>query len=80
MFYKCENAQLTGSFKLRGASNKIMLHQRAMRCSGAVAASTGNHGIAVAFAARAAGVRAAVFVPNNCTPEKQVGAALHTAA
>ena len=52
---KAENLQLTGSFKLRGAFNTIVQLTGAERDSGVVTASAGNHGQAVAWAARRAG-------------------------
>jgi threonine dehydratase len=66
---KCEHHQLTGSFKLRGATNAILALPEAARRRGVVTASTGNHGRAVAHAARATGTRAIVcmsaLVPDN---------------
>jgi threonine dehydratase len=60
---KAENLQLTGSFKLRGAYNKISrLPQEALR-AGVVAASAGNHAQAVAFASREAGARCTLLMP-----------------
>lgn len=52
---KCEHQQLTGSFKLRGATNAILSLSEAERARGVVAVSTGNHGRALAHAAKAAG-------------------------
>ena len=60
---KAENLQRTGSFKVRGAFNKIANLDPYERRSGVVAASAGNHGQAVAWAAREAGVAATVFMP-----------------
>lgn len=66
---KCEHLLPTGSFKYRGATHKIrVLGEEARR--GVVAASTGNHGLAVAYAARAAGAPAQIFVPDAITPSK----------
>ncbi len=66
---KCEHQQITGSFKLRGATNAILSLPDAARDAGVVAASTGNHGRAVAHASRAAGIKAIVcmstLVPQN---------------
>lgn len=59
--FKIEQLQHTGSFKVRGAFNNLL--SRPVPPAGVVAASGGNHGAAVAFAARATGVRAAIFVP-----------------
>ena len=63
VWLKAENLQRTGSFKVRGAVNRIALLSPAERAAGVVAASAGNHGQAVAWAARQAGVRARIFVP-----------------
>jgi threonine dehydratase len=60
---KAENLQRTGAFKVRGAVNKIATLSPAEREAGVVAASAGNHGQAVAWAAREAGIRATVFMP-----------------
>jgi threonine dehydratase len=70
MFLKAENLQRTGSFKIRGAVNKIASLSRAERAAGVVTASAGNHGQAVAFAAREAGVRATVFMPQDAPMAK----------
>src|ERR671931_2783619 len=60
---KAENLQRTGSFKIRGAVNKLATLSPAERAAGVVAASAGNHGQAVAWAARELGVRARIYVP-----------------
>ena len=60
---KAENLQRTGSFKIRGAANKLATLSAAEREAGVVAASAGNHGQAVAWAARELGVRARIYVP-----------------
>jgi threonine dehydratase len=60
---KAENLQRTGSFKVRGAYNKIASLGEAERRAGVVAASAGNHGQAVAWAAREAGLPVTVFMP-----------------
>jgi threonine dehydratase len=57
---KLETVQPTGAFKLRGAANAVAALDPAARARGVVCCSTGNHGRAVAYAARAAGVRAVV--------------------
>lgn len=59
---KCEHLQPTGSFKVRGATNKIRLLGADARRAGVLTASTGNHGQAVARAGALAGVRVTVFV------------------
>jgi threonine dehydratase len=55
VFMKAENLQRTGAFKVRGAYNRIACLDAAARAAGVVAASAGNHGQAVAWAARAVG-------------------------
>jgi threonine dehydratase len=60
---KAENLQLTGSFKVRGASNRIALLSTAEREAGVVAASAGNHAQGVAFAARRLGTKAIAVMP-----------------
>ena len=60
---KAENLQRTGSFKVRGAYNRISSLSAEQRAAGVVAASAGNHGQAVAWAAREVGARARIFMP-----------------
>jgi threonine dehydratase len=60
---KAENLQRTGAFKVRGAVNKLTTLSPEERAAGVVAASAGNHGQAVAWAARQLGIRATIFVP-----------------
>lgn len=62
---KCENLQRTGSFKLRGAYNRIALLSDDERARGVVCASAGNHAQGVALAARMLGVPATVFMPQD---------------
>ena len=62
---KAENLQRTGAFKIRGAVNTIATLSRDERAAGVVAASAGNHGQAVAWAAREAGIAATVFMPRD---------------
>jgi threonine dehydratase len=63
VFLKAENLQRTGSFKIRGAVTTIASLSAAERAAGVVAASAGNHGQAVAWAAREAGIHATIFMP-----------------
>jgi threonine dehydratase len=70
---KAENLQRTGAFKIRGAVNKIEGLTSAERKAGVVAASAGNHGQAVAWAAREAGIEATIFMPAE-TPMAKVDA------
>ena len=62
---KAENLQRTGAFKIRGAVNTIASLTAEERAAGVVAASAGNHGQAVAWAAREAGIAATVFMPQD---------------
>ncbi len=80
IFLKLELLQVTGSFKPRGAFNRIL--SNAVPASGVIAASGGNHGLATAYAARRLGHRAEIFVPTISSPVKQqrlrdYGAELH---
>ena len=70
VYVKLENLQHTGSFKVRGALNKILAMTPEQRARGVVTASTGNHGAAVAFACNQVGARGLVFVPENALPGK----------
>ncbi len=70
---KLESLQPTGSFKIRGAFTKISRLAPGDRAAGVVAYSSGNHGIAVARAARMCGTRATVVVPEDA-PRQKVGA------
>src|SRR5262245_50405786 len=74
VFLKAENLQRTGSFKIRGAFNTIATLGDRERAAGVVAASAGNHGQAVAWAAREAGISATIFVPLDA-PMAKVDAA-----
>lgn len=65
---KLEQLQHTASFKPRGAFNRIL--SNAVPSAGVIAASGGNHGIAVAYVARQLGYRAEIFVPQACSPVK----------
>jgi threonine dehydratase len=67
---KAENLQRTGSFKIRGAVNKLATLGDAERAGGVVAASAGNHGQAVAWAARELRVHATVFMPQDAPMAK----------
>jgi threonine dehydratase len=75
VWLKCENLQRTGSFKLRGAYNRIALLSDAERSRGVVCASAGNHAQGVALAAHLQGVTAKVFMPEGA-PLPKVDATL----
>jgi threonine dehydratase len=70
VWLKAENLQRTGSFKIRGAANKIASLSDAERAAGVIAASAGNHGQAVARAAREFGIHATVFMPQDAPMSK----------
>ena len=63
VFLKCENLQRTGSYKIRGAYNRMALLSPEERAHGVVAASAGNHAQGVALAARELGIAATIFMP-----------------
>lgn len=67
---KAEHEQPTGSFKLRGAFNKLLSLPEDDRRRGVVAASSGNHGAAVAYACHVLGIGAQVFVPEGASHAK----------
>jgi len=70
VLFKREDLQETGSFKLRGATNKILALSSADRARGIIAASNGNHGMGVAAAAAGIGIRAEVWVSSHVSPGK----------
>jgi threonine dehydratase len=70
IFFKLENLQYTGSFKLRGAANRLMTLTPGQREAGCVAASSGNHGAAVAYAMRKLGIDGVIFVPEQTSTAK----------
>lgn len=82
VWLKCENLQRTGSFKPRGAYNRIANLSDAERAHGVVAASAGNHAQGVAWAATQLGISSTVFMPTNAALPKLVatkayGATVH---
>jgi threonine dehydratase len=68
---KLESLQHTGSFKPRGAFNKLLSLTAEERARGVAAVSGGNHGLGVAYAAKALGARARLFLPSYASPGKQ---------
>jgi threonine dehydratase len=70
VFFKLENLQKTGSFKLRGASNKVLSLSPEQAQKGVIAASNGNHGLGVAAAAKGARIAAEVYVSTHVSPSK----------
>ena len=70
LYFKCENLQRTGSFKIRGALNFMTAQPREALASGVITASAGNHAQGVAFSADLLGVQATVFMPESTPPQK----------
>lgn len=70
LFFKCENFQRTGSFKIRGASNAVMRLTDEEAAPGVVTHSSGNHASAVACAARKRGIPSYIVVPKNAPQAK----------
>lgn len=70
VYFKLENRQVTGSFKLRGASNRLLTLAPEQRKKGCVAASSGNHGAAVACAMQTLGADGVIFVPEQTSAAK----------
>lgn len=73
VFFKCENLQRAGAFKIRGATNKILSLSEDEKRRGVAAFSSGNHAQAVALASREAGIRAVIAMPNDA-PKAKVAA------
>lgn len=76
LFFKCENFQKVGAFKARGACNAVLSLTDEQARRGVVTHSSGNHGAALAWAARLRGIKATVVVPDNApAPKKRAVAA-----
>jgi threonine dehydratase len=73
VFFKCENLQRAGAFKIRGATNKILSLTDDEKQRGIVAFSSGNHAQAVALAGREAGTRVVVAMPDDAPKAKVAG-------
>lgn len=70
VYLKCENLQRTGSFKVRGASNKILNLTEEEKKKGVIAASAGNHAQGVALGATSAGISSTIFMPEGAPISK----------
>lgn len=70
VFLKLENFQLTGSFKIRGALNKVLSLSKKQRNTRIITASTGNHALGVAHALQIAGGACTIYVPTNASRSK----------
>lgn len=85
LHFKCENFQRVGAFKFRGACNAVWSLSDAEAAQGVVTHSSGNHGAALALAARTRGIAAHVVVPEGAVPAKVAairayGASVHVCA
>lgn len=70
LFFKCENLQKVGAFKMRGATNAVFSLPEEERKKGVATHSSGNHAQAVALAARLAGIKAYIVMPENAPKVK----------
>jgi len=85
LFFKCENLQIGGAFKFRGAVNAVFALDQAAAARGVITHSSGNHGAALARAAKLRGIVAHVVVPEGAVPSKleamrAAGAIVHRCA
>lgn len=85
LFFKCENLQVGGAFKFRGAINAVFALDKATAARGVITHSSGNHGAALARAAKLRGIAAHVVVPEGAVPAKleamrAAGAIVHRCA
>lgn len=70
VYIKPENLQHTGSFKLRGAMNRLLVLSDEEKQYGVVSASSGNHAQGVAYSSQLLGIKATIVMPENCNPVK----------
>lgn len=70
VYLKLDNLQYTGSFKMRGATNKLLSLSNKERKKGVLAASTGNHGMGVAYGLRRFDIKGEIYLPENSLPQK----------
>jgi len=79
LFFKCENLQRGGAFKMRGALNAVLCVSAIEAGKGVATHSSGNHGAALAIAAAVRGIPAHVVVPRNVRPSKRAAIVRHGA-
>ena len=79
VFFKCENLQRTGSFKLRGAYNALSQLSAEQRKKGVVAVSSGNHAQGVALSGKMLGIACAIYMPADCAKPKLAATRAHGA-
>ena len=70
VWFKLENLQVTGSFKARGAVNKLLSLTEKEKFAGVISASTGNHGAAVAYASDQLGIECTIYTPEDASEAK----------
>ena len=70
LFFKCENLQRMGAYKIRGATNAIMMLSEEEKARGVVTHSSGNFAQALSLAARSIGVKAHIVMPSNSPKAK----------
>ena len=70
VYLKLESEQLTGSFKIRGAMNKLLSLSKAQRQKGIITASTGNHALAVAYGLQKLNIKGDIYLPENAAKSK----------
>src|SRR3990170_229297 len=75
LYFKCENLQRSGSFKMRGASNAVFSLSKEEAARGVLTHSSGNHAAALALAARRRGIRAWIVMPSDAAQIKRAAVA-----
>ena len=75
LYFKCENLQRSGSFKMRGASNAVFSLSKEEAARGVLTHSSGNHAAALALAARRRGIRAWIVMPSDAAQNKRAAVA-----
>lgn len=71
LYFKCENFQKTGSFKIRGAMNAVMNLTAGEKSNGVITHSSGNFAQALAYATAKSGIKASIIMPENVIPSKR---------
>jgi len=71
LYFKCENFQKTGSFKIRGAMNAVLQLTASQKAMGVITHSSGNFAQALAYAAKCAGINATIVMPESVVPAKR---------
>ena len=75
LYFKCENFQKAGAFKFRGATNAVLQLSEEEKRRGVITHSSGNHAAALALAARSAGIKASIVMPENAPEVKKLAVA-----